>query len=75
MRRFLVLRQREPVIGPFNVDGLHVEYLNAMPMFESEIPEMDRMGAEGFLLELQRQGIGFWNCERKAIASSDITGH
>jgi Suppressor of fused protein (SUFU) len=38
MRRFLVVRPRDDYLPPLNLtDDLHVEFLQAIPIFESEL--------------------------------------
>jgi hypothetical protein len=69
MQRFLVMAQREAVVGPFDLDGRHVEYLQAIPMYESEVPAKLRLGAHHFLDELRTQRLGFWQAERMPLPS------
>lgn len=70
-RRFLAMRQIEPILGPFDLDGRHIEFMNAIPIYESEVPIKATLGADGFIDELRRQGFGFWDSTRPAL-SNDI---
>jgi hypothetical protein len=70
-RRFLAMKQVESILGPFEIDGRHVEFMNAIPIYESELPIKSALGGRGFVDELRRQGIGFWDAARPAL-SSDI---
>lgn len=70
-RRFLAMQQVEPILGPFEIDGRHVEFMSAIPIYESEVPIKAALGGRGFVDELRRQGIGFWDAGRPAL-SRDI---
>jgi hypothetical protein len=70
-RRFLTMHQVESIIGPFDIDGRHVQFMNAIPIYEAEVAIKGALGGRRFLDELRRQGIGFWDAARPAL-SGDI---
>jgi hypothetical protein len=65
MRRFLVLRPLGDIISPLDLPGgMHVEFLQAIPIFESELAYKARHGVEGLLKHWQGSNVAFWNPER-----------
>lgn len=70
-RRFLTMRQVESIVGPFDINGRRVEFMNAIPIHESEVEIKAAFGARAFIEELRGQGLGFWDAERRAL-SHDI---
>jgi hypothetical protein len=68
-QRFLAMRQVEPIVGPFDVDGRRVEFMNAIPIYEAEVPIKARLGSDDFMDELRRQRLAFWNASRPALSS------
>jgi hypothetical protein len=66
--RFLVMQQVEPVLGPFDIDERHVEFMTVVPIYPSELPTKASLGADGFLEELRRNGIAPWQGNRRALS-------
>jgi hypothetical protein len=64
MRRFLIVRQVVEIIPPIESDGLHVELLQAVPMFESELAFKSKHGAEALLSHWKSMGVPFWDPDR-----------
>jgi hypothetical protein len=62
MRRFLVLRPLGDIISPLELpDGMHVEFMQAIPIFESELAYKARRSARELLEHWQESGVAFWN--------------
>lgn len=62
MRRFLVLRPSGDIISPLELpDGMHVEFMQAIPIFESELAYKARHSAKELLEHWQESGVAFWN--------------
>src|SRR5258705_12414168 len=69
MRRWMATTQREAGIGPSTIDGRHVEFMNGIPISESELEAKQRLGVDGFLAELRDNGLGLWVAGRPSLAS------
>ena len=62
MRHFLVLRPLGDIISPLELtDGTHVEFMQAIPIFESELAYKARHGTMQLLEHWQESGVAFWN--------------
>jgi hypothetical protein len=65
MRRFLIVRPVAEIIPPVAApDGIHVEFLQAIPMFESELAYKSKHGAEALLSQWESLGVPFWDPDR-----------
>lgn len=66
-RTFLVLRPPEEIVPPLLLaDGRHVEFLQAIPIFPSELAFKKRNGAEGLLAHWEKRRVPFWDPDRSA---------
>lgn len=71
MRRFLVLSPLSDIISPLELpDGMHVEFMQAIPIFESELAFKARHGAAGLLERWQESGVAFWNPDRLPVTGT-----
>jgi hypothetical protein len=62
LRWFLMLRPLGGIISPLELpDGMHVEFMQAIPIFESELAYKARHGARELLKHWQESGVAFWN--------------
>jgi Suppressor of fused protein (SUFU) len=62
MHCFLVLRPLGDIISPLELpDGMHVEFMQAIPIFESELVYKARHSAKELLEHWQESGVAFWN--------------
>jgi Suppressor of fused protein (SUFU) len=62
MHRFLVLRPLGEIIAPLELpDGVHVEFMQAIPIFESELAYKARHGANELLEHWQDSRVAFWD--------------
>lgn len=62
MNRFLVVRPVGDIIEPLTlVDGTHIEFLQALPIFESEAAYKATHGAEALLARWERSQVAFWD--------------
>jgi hypothetical protein len=62
MRWFLVLRPLGDIVSPLDLpDGMHVEFLQAIPVFESELTYKAEHGAEALLRRWEEERVPFWN--------------
>ena len=67
MTGFLLLRPVVEVIPPLRLaDGVHVEFLQAIPVFQSEVSFKAERQAEGLLERWKAAGLAFWNPDRRA---------
>ncbi len=65
MRWFLVLRPLGDIISPLVLpDGVHVEFLQAIPIFESELAYKSEHTAEGLLRRWEELRVPFWDPNR-----------
>ncbi len=65
MRSFLVLRPLSGIISPLELpDGVHVEFLQAIPVFESELVYKSEHTAEGLLRRWEEFRVPFWDPNR-----------
>lgn len=70
MRSFLVLRPLKDFLPPLELsDGLHVDFLQAVPLFDSERAFKSEHGAEALLNRWEQDGVPFWNPERAPALS------
>jgi hypothetical protein len=68
MRAFLLLRPRAEVVPPLAVrGGPHVEFLQAIPLFASEISYKTRHGAESLLGAWEQAAVAFWDPARSLL--------
>jgi hypothetical protein len=67
MRHFLVLRPIADVIPPLELqNGLHVEFLQAIPIYESELAYKSHHGAEALVRNWEETTVPFWDPRRLA---------
>jgi hypothetical protein len=65
MQRFLVMRPVMEIIPPLGLPGgVHVEFLQALPIFESELRYKVEHGAEELIHLWERTGVRFWDPDR-----------
>ena len=65
MGRFLVLRPIGDVIPPLELPGgLHVDFLQAIPIFESELAYKTEHGPEALLRRWEGSRVPFWDPNR-----------
>jgi hypothetical protein len=65
MRTYLVMRAREGVLPALDLsDGLHVEFLQALPIFDSERDYKVRHGADALIRLWEEHRVPFWDPTR-----------
>ena len=65
MRRFLVMRPLGDTIQPLTLaDGTHIEFLQALPIFDSELAFKTDHGAEALLERWEQSQVPFWDPNR-----------
>jgi hypothetical protein len=70
MNRFLVMRPITEIIAPLKLpNGLHVEFLQAIPLFEEEFRYKAANGAEELIRLWERQGVRFWDPDRRSAVT------
>lgn len=68
MRWFLVLQPVGDIFPPFELpDGMHVEFLQAIPIFESELAYKAVHGTEALLGLWEEEQVPFWDPGRSAM--------
>jgi hypothetical protein len=71
MRWFLVLRPVGDIIAPLELpDGVHVDFLQAIPIFESELAYKAEHGAEALLRRWEEDRVPFWDPGRPPASLS-----
>ncbi len=68
MDSFLVMRPVTEIVPAIEADGLHVEILQAIPIFPSEREGLRRQSADQMLDDWQARGVPFWDPEREPQA-------
>jgi hypothetical protein len=72
-RCLLVLRQRGDVIGTLEApDGIHVEFMQAIPISESELAYKKRHGADSLLAKWEESAVPFWDPDRDSVPSDTL---
>jgi hypothetical protein len=67
MRSLLFTRPLHPLIPHLELgDGAHVEFLQALPLFDSELAVKKTEGAESLLARWRAAGVRFWDPARAA---------
>jgi hypothetical protein len=62
---FLIMRPREGFLPPLDLsDGLHVDFLQAIPIYKSERAFKAEYGADALMRRWQDAGVAFWNAHR-----------
>lgn len=65
METFLVLHPLSDFLPPLELpDGLHVDFLQGVPLFDAERAFKAEHGAEALLDRREKTGVPFWNPER-----------
>ena len=65
MRSFLLLRPIAEIAPTLRLDhGLHVEFLQAIPIFASELSFKNEHGAEALMQRWESRQVGFWDPNR-----------
>lgn len=65
MRRFLILRPIDNTMPPLELpSGIHVELLQAIPIFESEFAYKSRLTADALLSRWEAKQTAFWDPRR-----------
>jgi hypothetical protein len=68
MRYFLLLRPVGDIIAPLELpDGVHVDFLQAIPIFESELAYKTKHGAEALLTLGEAEQVPFWDPGRSPM--------
>lgn len=68
MDGFLVVRPISELVPIIEADGLHIEILQAIPIFPSERSALRHQSAEEMLGGWQERGVAFWDPERQPQA-------
>lgn len=65
MRRFLIMRPLADIIPPLVLpDGVHVEFLQAIPIYESELAYKREHTADGLIQRWEKSLVPFWDPNR-----------
>ena len=69
MRRLLILRPMPGFLDPLELpEGLHVLFLQAVPLYDSEQGRLTRLGPDGFMGHWSEAGVPFWDSNRAPSA-------
>jgi hypothetical protein len=69
MSTFLVVRSRPGFLPPLDTGDAHVDFLQAIPIFESERAFKVKHGVEALLDRWEKAGVPFWDPGRSANPS------
>lgn len=72
MDHILILRQRREVVPSVRLDATHVEFLQAVPLYQSERDRKVKLGLDGFLEEWEELGVPFWSPRRPPAAPDSL---
>lgn len=65
MNGFLIIRSQQEIVAPLDTSaGIHVEFLQAVPIFECEVESKIRHGVNGLLERWAAAGVAFWDPNR-----------
>jgi Suppressor of fused protein (SUFU) len=65
MHRFLVLRPSGDIVAPLELpNGLHIDFLQAIPIYDTEATYKTEHGAEALLQRWERSQVPCWNPDR-----------
>lgn len=67
MDHVLILQQRAEVVPPVRLDRLHVEFLQVVPIYESERDRKVELGLAAFMEEWEELGVPFWSPSRHPV--------
>lgn len=67
MHGFLVRRPKTEIVPPLAVDEAHVEFLQAIPVFPSEVDYKSRHGADALIQVWQEANLPYWNPNRSPL--------
>lgn len=66
MHRFLVMRPISDIIQPLTlVDGTHIDFLQALPIFDAELAYKNDHSAEALLERWEQSQVPFWDPNRR----------
>lgn len=65
MDAFLVMRPISTMVPAITVDGLHIEILQAIPIFESERVALRQQSPDRMMGDWEQRGVRFWDPERE----------
>jgi hypothetical protein len=68
MDGFLVMRPVSPLVQITNLDGMHIEVLQAIPTYKAERDLLREKPADELLTDWQQDGVPFWEPERPPYA-------
>lgn len=66
MNSVLILRPVETIIPPFRKSDVHVEFLQVVPIFASELALIKRGGHRGLLAHWEKKRVPLWDPRRSA---------
>jgi hypothetical protein len=66
MEAFLVVRPFNDFLPPLEMPGVHVEFLQAIPLYPSERAWKVTHGVEALLERWEHAGVSFWDPRRAA---------
>jgi hypothetical protein len=70
MRTFLVVKPRVAFLAPLDLgDEIHVEFLQAIPIYETERMISAERGAEHLIERWKQNAVPFWKSDRQVDAS------
>jgi hypothetical protein len=65
MESFLVVRPRPDFLPALELEGgVHVEFFQAIPVFEPELAFKRKYGAEALLVRWEEADVHFWDSDR-----------
>lgn len=71
MRRFLIVHPVEYILAPLELpDNVHVNFLQAIPIYDSELAYKSERGVQGLLDLWSESKVRFWDPDRSPVPAS-----
>jgi hypothetical protein len=66
MNTLLLLEPQTKLVADYSSDEFHVVWLQALPLYQSELDVKARDGADALMTEFARRNVPFWSASREA---------
>lgn len=73
MSHFLVIRPLNEILARLDLSGVHVNFMQAIPLFESELKWKSHYGVSALLEHWRKSRIPFWDPGRDPGKFADLT--
>lgn len=70
MHGFLVRKPRVEIVPPLDLDEIHIEFLQAIPIFPTEVAYKTKHGADALIQAWYDANVPFWNPDRAPLPTN-----